>query len=371
MKYCKKCVQPDTRPGIHFDKDGMCPACQYVEGLKGVDWNARHAELAALVERSKRNNHSEYDCIVGVSGGKDSTRQAMYVRDTLGLRPLLVTCSYPPEQLTERGAYNISNLISLGFDTISVGPDPQTWKKLVRKGFFEYGNWAKSTETALYATLPRTSIAYHIPLVFLGENAATQMGDLTVGSFNWNGNNIRNANTIGEGSGMYLGDGITAQHLIPYEYPSDEETEWANVQVVYLGYFWPNFTKVDNAAFSISHGLEVRTDTPVERGALHPFEALDEDFVFVNQMIKYFKYGFGKVTDEVCELIRYGRMSREKGFELVAKYDGKCSAKYIRRFCEYLEISEEGFWKVAESYRNQELFEKDASGAWHLKYAYV
>lgn len=371
MKYCKKCVQPDTRPGIRFDVEGVCPACRYREQLKEVDWSVRHQELKNIIERTKKNNHSDYDCIIGISGGKDSTRQAMYARDSLGLKTLLVSCNYPPEQLTDLGAYNISNLISLGFDVINVMPDPQTWKKLMRKGFLEYGNLAKSTETALYATLPRISIAYQIPLVFLGENAATQMGDLTVGSLDWNGNNIRNANTIGGGSALYLNDDITAQHLIPYTYPSGEETEWANVQVVYLGYFWPNFTKVDNAAFSISHGLEVRTNTPLERGALHPFEALDEDFVFVNQMIKYFKYGFGKVTDEVCELIRYGRMTREKGFELVAKYDGTCSPEHIQRFCKYLEISEKEFWKVAESYRNQELFEKDVSGEWHLKHAYV
>lgn len=371
MKYCKKCVQPDTRPGIHFDRNGVCPACRYAESLKDVDWDARHAELVALVERSKRNNHSEYDCIVGVSGGKDSTRQAMYVRDVLNLKPLLVSCNYPPEQLAERGAHNISNLISLGFDTINVMPDPQTWKKLMRKSFLTYGNWAKSAEMALYATLPKISIAYHIPLSFLGENPATQMGDLATGSLNWDANKMKNTNTIAEGSDIFLDNDVTAQDLYWYRYPSNEEMAWANIQVVYLGYFWPNFTKVDNAAFSISHGLEVRTDTPLERGALHPFEALDEDFVFVNQMIKYFKYGFGKVTDEVCELIRYGRMSREKGFELVAKYDGKCSLEHIRRFYKYLEISEEEFWKVAESYRNQELFEKNASGAWHLKHAYV
>lgn len=370
MKYCTRCVQPDTRPGIRFDEEGVCPACMYVETLKDVDWGARRLELAEIVEKSKKNTHSEYDCIIGVSGGKDSTRQAMYVRDNLQLCPLLVSCNYPPEQITERGAHNISNLISLGFDTISVGPDPQTWKKLMRKSFFEYGNWAKSTETALYATLPRLSIAYQIPLIFLGENAATQMGDLTVGSTDWNGNSIRNANTIGGGNSLYLGDGVNAQNLIPYKYPPNDETERIKMQVVYLGYFWPNFTKVDNAAFSISHGLEVRTDTPLERGALHPFEALDEDFVFVNQMIKYMKYGFGKVTDEVCELIRYGRMSREKAFELVRKYDGKCSSEYIKQFCNYIEISEQKFWEVAEVYRNADLFEK-VGKEWTLKNFYA
>lgn len=371
MQYCKKCVQPDTRPGIRFNTDGVCPACQYMDVIGSVDWHIRHVELDRIVNKSKERNYSDYDCIIGVSGGKDSTRQALYVRDTLKLKPLLVSCTYPPQHQSERGARNLSNLISLGFDTITISPDPQTWKKLVRKGFLEYGNWAKSTETALYASLPKYSIAYHIPLIFLGENPAIQMGDLGVGSLNWNANQMKKSNTIAEGADIYIGDGITAQHLIWYRYPPDDEMEWATIQIVYLGYFWKNFTKVDNADFSISFGLDVRTDTPTERGALHPFEALDEDFVFVNQMMKYFKYGFGKVTDEVCELIRYGRMSRDEGLELVRKYDGKCSSEYILRFCAYIDISEKEFWKVAESYRNKNLFKQDANGEWRLKAALV
>ena len=367
MNYCTKCVQPDTRPGIQLNASGVCPACEYTEDLKSVDWGSRDKELATIVEHSQKNNHSGYDCIVGVSGGKDSTRQALFVRDSLKLKPLLISCTYPPEQQSDRGARNLSNLVGLGFDAITISPDPQTWKKLVRKGFMGEGNGKKSTETALYESLPRFSIAYHVPLIFLGENPATQMGDLAMGSLDWNANNMRNQNTIAGGADMYIDGETTKQHIIPYRYPPDVETQWAGTQLVFLGYFWRNFTKVDNADFSISFGLDIRTDTPAGRGALHPFEALDEDFVFVNQMIKYFKFGFGKVTDEVCELIRYGHMTREEGFKLVRKYDGKCSSEYIRRFCSYIDITEEKFWKVAESYRNKDIFEQDSAGAWRLK----
>lgn len=367
MRYCIRCVQPDTRPSITFNAEGVCPACQYMDKIGDVDWDARLAELFAIAAKAKENNHSDYDCIIGVSGGKDSTRQAMYVRDSLGMKPLLVSCSYPPEQLSELGARNLSNLISLGFDTVSISPDPITWKQLMRKGFMEYGNWAKSTETALFSSVPKMAIAHQIPLIFFGENPATQMGDLGVGSLNWNANNMRNQNTIADGADIYLSKEITPQHLLWYRYPTAEEFGLANLQIVYLGYFWSNFNKFDNAAFSISHGLDVRTDTPEDRGALYPHEALDEDFVFVNQMIKYFKYGFGKATDEVNELIRYGRISREEGFEIVRRLDGKCSEKYIAAFCAYIGISADEFWKVAESYRNPELFEKQQDGSWRLR----
>ncbi len=370
MKYCKKCVQPDTRPNIRFDNEGVCPACRYMETLPQVDWEARQVVLKDLVARTQVNNHSGYDCLIGVSGGKDSTRQAMYARDVLGLKPLLVCCTYPPEQLTERGAHNLSNLITLGFDTIIVHPDPVVWKRLMRRGFLEHGNWAKSTETALYATIPRMGIAYQIPLAFLGENPATHFGELGTGSLTWDANQFKNTNTIKGGHSIWVGDGVSEQNLVPYQFPSDEEMAWANIQVAYLGYFISDFTKFDNGAFAVKHGLQERTDTPEERGALHAFESLDEDFVVVNQMIKYLKYGFGKVTDEVSELIRHGHMTRDEGMEIVKKYDGKCSPEYIRRFCEYIEISEEKFWEVAESYRNKDIFE-NVGGQWQLKSTYA
>lgn len=367
MQYCKKCVQPDTRPGIKFNEEGICPPCQYMDKFTEIDWEFREKELQKIIKFGKAHNVSGYDCIIGISGGKDSTRQAMYVREELGLIPLLVSCTYPPEQQTERGAYNLANLISLGFDTISVGPGPQTWKKLMRQGFLKYGNWARSTEMALYASLPRTAIAYHIPLIFLGENPAIQLGDLGVGSMNWDANRMKNSNTIVGGPNQLLVDGINEQEIIWYHYPSDEEMEYAKLQIVYLGYFWKNFTKIDNAAFSVTHGLEIREDLPQNEGALFPFEALDEDFTIVNQYFKYLKYGFGRVTDQVCEEIRFGRMDRQRAIEYLKKYDGKCSPKYIKQFCDYLEISEEVFWQVAEKHVNNDIFRKNKQNQWELK----
>lgn len=366
MNYCKKCVQPDTRPGTVFNKEGVCPPCEYAEQWKEIDWSKREETLKDISKFGKENNISGYDCIIGISGGKDSTRQAMYVRDMIGLKPLLVSCTYPPEQQTERGAHNLGNLISLGFDVISVSPGPATWKKLMRRSFLEYGNWARSTEMALYASLPRTAIAYQIPLIFLGENPALTLGGLDSGSLNWNANRMKESNTIAGNQDTLLVDGITNQEIIWYRFPSYEEMQMANLNLVYLGYFWKVWTKIDNAKFSIAHGLEIREQNPQEQGSLHPFEALDDDFVFVNQMIKYLKFGFGKVTDDVCELIRWEGMSREAAFELVKKYDGNCSEAYVKKFCRYIGISIDTFWEIAESYRNKDIWKKNKNNRWEL-----
>ena len=386
MRYCKECVQPDTRPGIKFDDKGVCLACFFAKEVEKIDWDARRKELDKVAEYGRKHNVSGYDCIIGVSGGKDSTRQAVFIRDELGLKPLFVSCQYPPEQLTERGRHNLSNLVSLGFDCITVAPDPKIWKKMMLQGFLEYGNWCKSTEMALYASAPKVAIAYHIPLIFLGENPAIALGDADIGSVTGDANKSKYAHTLQGGDprkNKLVTKEMTEQDIILYKYPLDEEMEWAALKIVYLGYYIKDFTRFKNAEFAIARGLIVRNDPPEDIGDIYGFGALDEDYVVVNQMLKYLKFGFGQVTDQTAEAVRLGMMTREEAVEFVKKYDGKCADRFIKRFCKYLGISEKKFWKVAESYRNKDYFKKAPSsraklttgqskkGRWTLKTALV
>ena len=368
MKFCKKCVQPDTRPGIEFDEEGVCLPCRITERKSGVDWKARKQELIEIAEWGKKNSNSGYDCVIGVSGGKDSTRLAMYAKNELKLNALLAACTCPSEMGTEIGRHNLDNLKSLGFDTITITPNPKVWKALMRRAFFSYGNYGKSTELALYATPIRTAIAFKIPLVFFGENNALTYGDIG-GSLGGDASKVKYNNTLSGGSPReLLGDGISEKDAIPYVFPSDEEIQREKLRIVYMGYYIEDFNNYEKAKFAISHGLKTRISAPEDIGAINKFDALDEDFVHVNQMLKYFKFGFGKATDEVSEAIRLGLMKREEGVELAGKYDGKCANKYIEAFCEYLNIDEKEFWEVADSYRNQDIWRKNKNGEWKMKY---
>ena len=103
MKYCKHCLQPDTRPNSRFTFDDICSACDYFDKLQFVDQPERYEILKDLIEeyKKKRRCKKYFDCIIGVNDGKDSNRQAIWVRDKLGLNPLLACLSYPPEQVTQ------------------------------------------------------------------------------------------------------------------------------------------------------------------------------------------------------------------------------------------------------------------------------
>jgi N-acetyl sugar amidotransferase len=364
MTYCRNCLQPDTRPNTVFAADGRCPACVYFEQAQVVDWQQRREILEDLLEGYPRRPGHHFDCIIGVSGGKDSTRQALYVRDRLGLRPLLACLSYPPEQVTERGARNISNLIELGFDMVLSAPAPGLWRHLMRQAFLRFTNWARSTELALFSSVPQLAIRYRIPLILWGENPGLQLGDLkTLGRTGYDGNNLRNMNTLSGGELTWMLEaGVDPKVLQAYRYPSPEEFEAARLQIVYLGWFLGDWSLVNNAAYSCASGLEKRTDTVERTGDLFGVTSLDEDWVTLNQMIKYYKFGFGRVTDYANEEIRLGRMTRAQGIKLVEQYDSACAPEYIASFCEYIDISVDQFWSQVRQSVNPRLFVVKADG---------
>jgi N-acetyl sugar amidotransferase len=360
MKYCKRCLQPDTRPNSIFTPECICPACDYFERLQYVDWQERYEILQDLLAqyKKKRAGKHRFDCIIGVSGGKDSSRQALWVRDKLGLNPLLACLSYPPEQVTERGTNNISNLIELGFDVVISAPAPGTWQRLMKLSFDKFTNWARSTELALFSSVPQLAIHYDIPLILWGENPGLQLGDLkTLGSTGYDGNNLRYMNTLSGGALEWIREaGFELKDLIPYQYPTPEDFDRHGLQIVYLGWFLGDWSLVNNGMYAASAGLQLREDTVANTGDLYGVTSLDEDWVTLNQMIKYYKFGFGRVTDYVNEEIRLGRMSREAAIGLVERYDDACSEEYIESFCQYIDISVEQFWNQVRSSVNPRLF---------------
>jgi N-acetyl sugar amidotransferase len=364
MKYCKNCLQPDTRPNTKFDNDGVCPACIYFYKLPDVDWRERFQILQKILSKSTKRTNQQFDCIIGVSGGKDSMRQAIWARDKFGLRPLLACLSYPPEQVTQRGVDNIANLIDLGFDVVMSAPSPVTWKKLMRESFLQFTNWAKSTELALFSSVPQLAIKYEIPLILWGENPGLQLGDLkTLGKNGYDGNNLRNMNTLAGGGMDWIFDaGFESKDLIPYMYPSSSEFEKHNLQIIYLGWFLGDWSLVNNGMHAAAYGLNIREDGVKNTGDLFGVSSLDEDWVTLNQMIKYYKFGFGRVTDYVNEEIRLKRISREKAIDLVEKYDDSCSDDYIESFCSYIDITTDEFWKKVYESVNQDLFKINKDG---------
>ena len=354
MKICKKCIQPDTRPGIFFDKNGICGACIWEEEKNQINWDLRKQELENIASWAKNTSESNYDCAIGVSGGKDSTMQAIIARDKLGLRPLLVNSE--PAGITEIGKQNIENLKELGFDVISLRPNPKIMQKLIKRDFYKYLNPVKITEYSLWSSTYIIAEKFDIPLIIQGENPGLTFGtSLTGVGTDSNALKANELQTLSSGWEEYLDvDGVDVRDLYFFHYDR-KKLENKKTRGIWLQYFLKNWSERNNAEFSKKYGFKSRPENfdLLSTGTYMPFVQLDTDLTQVNQLLKYIKFGFGLCMDSACDDFREGRITRNEAIKLVEKYDGKCSENYIQKFCDYIEISVEEFWRVVELFRGK------------------
>jgi N-acetyl sugar amidotransferase len=368
VKYCKKCVQPDTRPGIQFDEYQVCSACRAYEERLKVKWVEREKVLKEIAEWAKKNSGGGFDCVVGVSGGKDSHFQALYAKERLGLKCLLVNCA--PDNISEVGRHNLENLVQYGFDMISLRPNPKIERELSKRAFYEYGNFVKPLEFPLYASASQIALKFEIPLIIQGENPAETLGILGFLDAGGDAMNWKNGPTVAGGNAEdWANDGIGLRDLLFYQFPDEDELKNSGIQAIYLGHYAKEWSNTGNTKFAVSRGLKGRPGhDPNLTGKTNPYFSIDADLKVVNQMLKYLKFGFGSTTDEVCYDIREGRITREEGIALVKKYDGRCGDSYILEWCKYIGISVAEFWRVAEKWVNKKLFIRNEWGRWEPKF---
>ena len=368
MRVCNRCIQPDTRPGIYFNNQGICGACLWEEEKKEINWEAREKELEEIAEWAKNTAKSNYDCVIGVSGGKDSTKQALTARDRLGLRCLLVNCE--PEGITEIGRHNIENLKKLGFDVISLRPNPKVMRLLIKRDFYKYLNPVKITEFPLYASAYIIADKFDIPLIIQGENPGLTLGtSLTGVGTDSNAMKADELQTLSSGWKEYVEvEGVEEKDLYLFHYDR-KKLEEKGCKAIWLNYFLKEWSNHNNAIFSKEHGLRWRPENFDREsvGTFLPYNQLDGDLTQVNQLLKAIKFGFGQCMDHACYDLREGRITRDEAIELVKKYDGKCSEVYIEKFCNYISISQKEFWSAVEKFRGP-MWKKDEKGNWHNTY---
>ena len=368
MEICTNCTQPNTRPGIYFNEEGVCGACLWGKEKNKIDWDLRCKELQDIALWAKKNSKGDYDCTIGVSGGKDSTKQAITARDKLDLNCLLVNCE--PENITDIGRKNIENLKNLGFDVVTIRPNPNVMKRLIRYDFFEHLNPVKATEFALYSSTYIIAEKFKIPLIIQGETQVLTLGTrlISAGQVQDALNVDQNMRTLSQGCQEYLNvDGIKKRDLFLFRY-NKENLKELGIKGIWLQYYLKEWSYRGNAEFSKKYGLTVRENfNPKDIGTYVDFSALDSDLNHVNQMLKYIKFGFGFCMDHACYDIRDGHITRNEAMNLVKNYDGKCSEEYIKKFCDYIEITIDKFWDTANSFRGP-MWSKNEDNEWVNEY---
>lgn len=369
MRFCKKCLIPDTRPHIIFNEDGVCQACKNNEKKKNIDWNVRLDELKSLCDKYRRDD-GYYDCLIAVSGGKDSHFITYMMKEQMNMNPLLI-CVADPFTHTEVGKHNLNNLAeNFSCDLIVFNLSTSVFKKATKMGFEELGEPLRFIEAAIYTVPFKFSVALNIPLIVFGENAAYEYGTSTEEDYSAKKYIEAGHSSAGEKLGEKIQDfwvqrGLSIKALNAIIPPSQENLKRVNPEPIFISYFVP-WDDERNYLIAKRYGFKDLHHEWNREGTLERYGQIDSLAYFVHLWLKYPKFGFSRATDIACRWIRKGKITREEGIKLVMNNDHKLDQRSLYDFITFMGYTVKEFWDIVEQFWNKDIFEK-VNGIWRLK----
>ncbi len=365
VRFCRRCLMPDTRPRIVFVGEGVCNACRNADAKTRTDWESRRLEFLSLVD-ALRPKSGPYDCIVPWSGGKDSSTIAHRLKFEFGLNPLLVTFS--PLVPNDVGAANREALLRLGFVHLMVRPNQKVARRLARRFFVERGNPKVAWDAGVNAAPVQIAVKFGIPLVFYAEHGESEYGGRVLSEQSTKVRDFTEVleHQVGDNPANWTGDEIGERDLAPYLYPPSEEVERAGVKALYFAYFF-RWSMLENYRY-ISKAMPFATE-PRGRtdGTFTDFDSLDDNIDNLYYHMQFVKFGFGRAARDASRMIQNRQMSRAEGLELARKYDDEFPAAHFEDNLDYLGMSEPEFTGIVDLHRNAELWERPGN-RWQLRY---
>jgi N-acetyl sugar amidotransferase len=371
MEYCSRCVYPEnTKPTIIFDDEGICSGCRYHDSRFTIDWDERGKWLKELLEEYKakaRETGNPYDCIIPVSGGKDSHWQTYLVKEVYGMNPLLVTYNHCFN--TQLGLRNLNNLVKkLGCDLIRFTANLNSVRKISRYMVKKVGDLTWHYHAGIMTFPFQVAVRYKIPLIVWGEGTfGEQTGLVRLEDMHEFTKWSRQEHSMRGFEPEDLIDeesGLTMQDLAPYVYPTDEEIEELDARGIYLC----NYLYWDARAQAIE--MIEKLDFDIYRGKRDRtfclYAKTDDHANDIHDYMKYLKFGYGRATDDACIEIRHGRMTREDAIDLVSKYDN-VRPRTMDTYLDFMDMTEEEFLNALKPMRDPEIWKKDANGVWVVK----
>lgn len=358
MRWCRTCVLPDTRPNLELSDDGTCQACRTHGRRSDTDWAARKADFAALVEDT-RSRAQGYHCVIPVSGGKDSTWQVVTCLEH-GLKPLAVTWKTPAR--TEIGAANLANLIELGVDHIDYQVSPAVERIFMLEAFRRFGDPGIPMHMALFNIPLSIAARFRIPLVVWGEDSAVEYSGARGGTPMDEAWLRRYGVTHGTTADDWVSEDLTALDLLPYRGPSGAELEAAGVRAVFLGHYF-GWDPEESLRVARDHGFRPRPEGP--KTGLYDYADIDDDFIAVHHHLKWHKFGFTRLFDNLSIEIRNGRLTRDEALQILRERGPDVPHADIERFCAFVGITRQEFEDIADGFRNPEIWKRE-EGQWRM-----
>jgi N-acetyl sugar amidotransferase len=376
LRYCTRCVYPAiAATPLEFDENGICSGCRIHGQKNAIDWEERKKLLADLLAEYRSSSGGNYDCIIPVSGGKDSYYQTHVIAKEFGMKPLLVT--YHGNNYLPEGQWNLNRMREVfDVDHHVFSPSVDTLVKLNRICFKLMGDMNWQNHCGIFTYPVRAAVQFRIPLLIWGEHGYTDLAGMysmndfvemtekyrlehAQRGYDWFDMTDDGMEKIGRPE---LKEGLKARDLLWAKYPTDEELDDVGVRGIYLFNYVPWDANRHARLVMDLYGWKP-AEKPFER-TYRRFSNLDDRYENgMHDYLRYVKFGYGRATDHACKDIRSGLMTRGQGIEMVRKYDHVKSSD-LQYWLKYVGMTEEEFDRIADTFRDPRVWKKNARGEW-------
>lgn len=356
MIYCSKCLYHSKHPlGLTFNHNSVCSGCVIHEEKIKLNWGEKEKELKSLFDDYRNSSGKNWDCIIPISGSRDSYFIVDKVKNQYKMNPLLVT--YNKHFNTHTGNRNIAHLKRIfDCDSITLTVDPSIVKELTRYLFNQIGSvyWHCISGDLVFSV--RIAVNFKIPLIIWGAHQGIEQ----VGMFSHN--DMAEMNTRYRLEHDFMGIEIkdligkskilTKENLYPFIYPNDQEISSAGIRGIFLSNYMPWDTKKQHEEMIKRYDYK----TLNENRTIDYYNNSDSMiYTHIHDFIKYIKYGYTIATDHLVREIRWGRISKKDASDLQKFYFSQ-RPKHLNNFLDWLGIKEDDFFKILDKFINKDIF---------------
>ena len=362
MKYCKSCVCPISAVNLRLDEEGVCSSCRTFDKFTQItdeEWKERRQRLESVLEQVKANSQAaNYDCLIPVSGGKDSYFQAHVIVHEFGLKPLLMT--YHGNNFLPEGDFNRDRMREVfDADHLIWGPSVEVLKKLNRMAFRKMGDMNWQNHCGIFSAPIQVAVKFKIPLVIWGEIAWDISGMHEPKDFVEFSAQVRHEHGLrGYEWDDFINDpneSISEKDMLWSKYPTDEEIINVGVKGLYIGNYFKWDPNQHYKQMMKLYGWK-QAEKPFDRTYRRHSNLDDRYENGIHDLMKFVKFGYGRATDHASKDIRDGYMTREKGIEMVQQYDHVVSED-LQYWLNYVDMSEGEFWSIADTFRDSRVWD--------------
>ncbi len=367
MRICRRCLYPENHAlNIIFDNEGICSGCRVHEEKDKIDWNERALRLKRVLDIYRNRSGRNYDCIIPVSGAKDSYFIVHVIKNIYNMNPLLVT--YNKQYNTSVGIRNLANLrIKFNCDIMNLTVNPHHVKKITRSTLRRFGSiyWHCIAGQTVYPV--QMAVKLKIPLIIFGAHQGLDQ----VGMFShfdeveMTRKYRKEHDLMGFEAEDLINDfdEISIENVQPYIYPDNLEIERIGIRGIYLNNYLRWDSRTQHEQMIKKYGYE----TSRQNRTFDHYNDIDcWNYSDLHDYIKLIKFGYSKVIDHASRDIRLNLMTRDQGIQMAKKYF-KRPPENINLFLEWLGITENSFYYLIDQHRNKDIWFRNENWEWELK----